>query len=351
MARPYVTALIDTYNHERFIAQAIESVLAQDIGAREMEVIVVDDGSTDNTGAIVRKFAPRVRYLHKPNGGQASAFNVGIPEARGEIVAFLDGDDWWEKKKLSIVLETLESNPEVGAVGHGYFEYHSKDQPVRLVKPDRPYRVHFKDCETARLFSQLRGFFGTSKLTIRRRVLHRILPIPEELIIEADEFIFTLAPALESAFLLDQPLFTYRFHGGNLFQFGSFDPEKARRKYAALAALLFYLPQRLCGLQVSSEVIATVLEPIWVDAERLRLELDGGASWKTFAVERAAYRLAYKEAGAGYRAFQSFVLMTTLLLPSRRFYQLKRWYAKKGLRNIRQLVGEPTPAAPVIEQE
>ena len=71
MGRPYISALIDTYNHERFIAQAIESVLAQDFPASEMEIVVVDDGSTDSTGTIVQNYAPRVRYLRKANGGQA----------------------------------------------------------------------------------------------------------------------------------------------------------------------------------------------------------------------------------------------------------------------------------------
>src|SRR5437879_10746499 len=107
MPKPFVTALIDTYNHERFIEEAIVSVLEQDVYPAEMEVIVVNDGSTDNTPAIVRKFIPRVRYLRKANGGQASAFNAGIPEARGEIVALLDGDDWWAKGKLSTVLEQM----------------------------------------------------------------------------------------------------------------------------------------------------------------------------------------------------------------------------------------------------
>ena len=98
---PAVTVLVDTFNHERFIEAAILSVLAQDFPAAETEILVVDDGSTDKTPEIVRKFGSRVRLIRKKNGGQASAFNVGISEARGEIVAFLDGDDWWTRNKLS----------------------------------------------------------------------------------------------------------------------------------------------------------------------------------------------------------------------------------------------------------
>src|SRR5438445_8800501 len=107
MTRPYVTVLIDTYNHERFIEQAIVSVLEQDFPAADREIIVVDDGSTDRTPEIVKKFEPRVRLLRKENGGQASAFNAGIPECQGEIVAFLDGDDWWAPGKLQAVARAM----------------------------------------------------------------------------------------------------------------------------------------------------------------------------------------------------------------------------------------------------
>src|SRR5580704_10746400 len=106
MRTPAVTVLIDTYNHERFIEEAIVSVLEQDFPASEMEILVVDDGSTDRTPEIVQKFSSRVHSLRKDNGGQASAFNFGIPHAEGEIVAFLDGDDWWAPNKLSRVAQT-----------------------------------------------------------------------------------------------------------------------------------------------------------------------------------------------------------------------------------------------------
>jgi glycosyltransferase involved in cell wall biosynthesis len=119
MANPKITVLIDTYNHERFIEEAIGSLLEQDFPAAEMEILVVDDGSTDRTPEIARKFEPRVRLVRKENGGQASAFNAGTPEARGEIVAFLDGDDWWAREKLSRVVAAMGADPAVGIVGNG----------------------------------------------------------------------------------------------------------------------------------------------------------------------------------------------------------------------------------------
>ena len=117
MPTPLVTVLIDTYNHERFIEEV--SVLEQDFPSSDVEILVVDDGSTDRTTEIVRQFEPRLRLLRKPNGGQAPAFNAGISEARGEIIAFLDGDDRWVRNKLTRVMQATSADPAVGIIGHG----------------------------------------------------------------------------------------------------------------------------------------------------------------------------------------------------------------------------------------
>jgi glycosyltransferase involved in cell wall biosynthesis len=349
MSKPLVSVLIDTYNHERFIEQAILSVLEQDVAPAEMEVIVVDDGSTDGTPSVVRPFSPRVRYLRKANGGQASAFNTGIPETQGEIVAFLDGDDWWEKGKLRAALDQLAKHPEVGAVGHGWYELYSGSQPHLMVVPERDYELHLRTVADAHLFSQLCGYLGTSKLTIRKAVLGRILPIPEEIVTEADEYIFTLAPAIAPAIILSQPLFYYRFHENNQFMIQSDDPTRLRRRQASLEGLVRTLPGALSKLGLSPEVIKAVLEPTRVDAERMKLSLEGGKPWRTFAVERSSFCLAYTSVSFGYRVFKWWVLGLTLVIPPRWFYRLRKWYTAKGLRKLRRVLGEPRVAGPTIQ--
>lgn len=350
MTRPFVSVLVDTYNHERFIEQALRSVLEQDFPAADREILVVDDGSSDRTPEIVRKFAPHVRLIRKTNGGQASAFNAGIPECRGEIIAFLDGDDWWAPGKLRTVCECLRANPGLGAVGHGLYEVFPDERAPRLVVPEKTVRLSLKDVPAARLFSHLRAFLGTSRLTLRRSLLERILPVPEELVIEADEFLFTLATALGTVLVLDTPLFYYRIHSENLYQFNSQDSAKLRRKEAVLSALLRVLPPKLAQAGCPETVVRAVLESIWVDAERMRLSLNGGVTWRTFQAERTAYRLSYRECSAGYRVFQAMALGISLLLPPRSFYRLRNWYTVKSLSRIRRLFGEATPAAPVLEK-
>src|SRR5689334_20261095 len=166
MAKPLVSVLIDTYNHERFIEKAIVSVLEQDFPAAQREILVVDDGSTDSTPEIVRRYEPQVRLLRKTNGGQASAFNAGIPECKGEIVAFLDGDDWWAREKLTRVVEAMSANPTVGIVGHGITEaYTDGREHAELLREVSRFRVDSQ--ESARLFRLRKSFLGTSRMTLR----------------------------------------------------------------------------------------------------------------------------------------------------------------------------------------
>ncbi|MHB8503242.1 MAG: glycosyltransferase [Candidatus Acidiferrales bacterium] len=350
MAKPFVSVLIDTYNHERFIEEAIVSALEQDFPATEREIIVVDDGSSDHTPEVVRKFEPHVRLLRKKNGGQASAFNAGIPECKGEIVSFLDGDDWWVSNKLQLAVCELEKNRELGAVGHGHYEVHSDGRPLGVVVPERNTLLHLQDLPTAVLFTHLRCFLGTTKITIRKKLLDQILPFPEELVIEADEYMFTLAPALAPALVLDKPLFYYRFHEGNLFQYSGKDDKKTRRKQRVLEVLQHCLPPRLHALGVRDDIIAAVMEPIWVDAGRMRLGLDGGMPWETYRIEKAAYHYSYTDRPIGYRLFKGLVLGATLVLPPRSFYKIQQWYGSNELHRFRDLIGKPTGAAPIIEQ-
>src|SRR4029434_503167 len=155
-----LSVLIDTYNHERLIEAAIASVLEQDFPASEREVIVVDDGSTDRTAEIVRRFEPKVRLIQKQNGGQASAFNLGIPECRGEAIVFLDGDDWWAPGKLRRIADVFAKDPSLGMVGHAFIESFD-DGTERVIRPGRAARLHLDGVLAAAFFLLMRCFFGT----------------------------------------------------------------------------------------------------------------------------------------------------------------------------------------------
>lgn len=103
--------IIPTCNRAHFLPETIQSVLKQTY--RNYELIVVDDGSTDETSEIVSAFGSQVHYLHQKNRGVSAARNTGIRAARGDFLAFLDSDDLWKKRKLAIQMELMQSDPSV----------------------------------------------------------------------------------------------------------------------------------------------------------------------------------------------------------------------------------------------
>jgi glycosyltransferase involved in cell wall biosynthesis len=345
MTAPRVTALIDTYNHELFIARAIESVLAQDYPARNFEILVVDDGSTDRTAEIVRTFAPRLRVITKPNGGQASAFNVGIREARGEIIAFLDGDDWWYPPKLSRTVDFLDLNPNVAVLGHAIHQVDAIADKSFLTIPPAEAELSFDSVEGAALFRRMMCFFGTSRLAIRKEVALSVLPIPERILIEADEYLAIAATAKSRAALLAEPLTYYRLHAANHYHMHHPDERRLRRMLQSLDALAAELPRRLAAANVPPAAISALIDPISNSALRLKLRLDGGSSWFTFTVERAERRLWHATAPLGYRLYAFASLAAALLLPPRLFYRLRDRYASSRLRAARGILGEPGNAS------
>ncbi|HUN49838.1 MAG TPA: glycosyltransferase family A protein, partial [Candidatus Sulfotelmatobacter sp.] len=112
---PTVSVIIPTYNRARLIGRAVGSVLRQ-AAAADLEVIVVDDGSTDETEAVLRPYADRIRYIKQPNGGVVAARNRGLAAASGAFVALQDSDDAWEPWKLAAQLRCFELHPALQLV-------------------------------------------------------------------------------------------------------------------------------------------------------------------------------------------------------------------------------------------
>lgn len=326
MAKPFVSVLIDTYNHELFIEKAIVSVLEQDYPATDREIIVVDDGSTDRTAEIVHKFEPQVRLLRKVNGGQASAFNAGIPECRGEVVAFLDGDDWWAQEKLSRVIPVLVGNSEIGMVGHGTVTVLPDGREhVEVLKEG--YHYSLRSLEGALLFRSRKSFLGT-RSTIRASILRKLLPVPETIRIEADEFVFTMAAALGEVEILPQALFFYRLHIGNFFSQHGFNESSARRKHQSIAELAKHLALRLPETGADEGAIHAVVHAVQVEADQLRLSIDGGFPWETVTTELAMYRLLHSDAPWTHRGFKYATLLPAYVVPPRFYYSVRRWLAE-----------------------
>ena len=324
MSRPFVSVIIDTYNHEAFIEQAIASTLDQDFPASDREILVVDDGSTDRTSELLAKFGQQIRVLHKSNGGQASAFNLAIPQCRGEIIVFLDGDDWWKRGKLQRVSDLMDKDPNIGMVGHAIIESFN-DGSERVIAPETQTRFRLQSRSSAEFFRVHRCYFGTSRLALRSSLLRKVSPVPEALIIEADEYLFTLAAALADSIVLTDPLTHYRIHGANLFMAPGAFSGGERRKQRAISALASELRHTLPAIGTPPEATAAVLELVDAEASQLLLQLDGGPPWATYRAERTLYRIQHPDAPWRSRAFRGISMVPALLLPPRWFYGGRRW--------------------------
>lgn len=130
---PAISVIIPTYNRAQLVEMAVQSVLAQTF--RDYEVIVVDDGSTDETEAVVAGLGPQVRYLRRANQGPSVARNTGISAARGAYISFLDSDDVFRPQNLELLLEQFGRNPGA-AIVHGWAE--TVDHAGRKVQWSRP---------------------------------------------------------------------------------------------------------------------------------------------------------------------------------------------------------------------
>ncbi len=117
---PEVTAIIPAFNAGRFINRTIDSVLAQTY--KDFELIVVDDGSTDNTAEIVKSYGSKVIYIYQPNAGDGPARNAGIKAAKGKWIAFLDHDDEWLPEKLDAQMKLLSANPDLRWCGTNRYQ-------------------------------------------------------------------------------------------------------------------------------------------------------------------------------------------------------------------------------------
>jgi len=205
---PRISVVIPAYNAARYVAEAVDSVLAQSLPPRE--VIVVDDGSTDDTEAVVRRFQDRVRYVRQPNGGSAAARNRGIREARGELIALLDADDVWFPEKLKKQWECLRDHPEAGLV-HTNFYYCDENGDERVLgvlgreRVGRCYEIMFQD-----------NGINNSTTLIRRECFDRVGLFDESFKTCQDyDLYLRMSRYYEFAFL-DEPLAVYRRHDSNI---------------------------------------------------------------------------------------------------------------------------------------
>lgn len=220
MPQPLVSIVIINYNYARFLRNAIDSSLAQTY--RNIEVIVVDDGSTDDSRAVIASAHECVIPVLKSNGGQASAVNAGFARSTGEVVIFLDADDVLLPEAVERVVAAFEAEPAPAKVHYPLELADASGAPIGRLEPSGALMSGDLSRQIARHYWY--GSPPTSGNAFPRRVLEHLFPIPEEVFrTGAERFLVDLAPLFGPVIALAEPLAHYRQHGTNMFSHSQAD--------------------------------------------------------------------------------------------------------------------------------
>jgi tetratricopeptide (TPR) repeat protein len=159
---PLVSVIIPNYNHARFLGDAVRSVLEQ--SHRDFEIIVVDDGSTDDSGEVAAGFGDKIRYIYQTNAGLSAARNTGLRAAKGSLIGVLDADDMYEPNSVETLVAALQADPEADGV---YCGYQFVDETNNLLPQIENRPVPSADLYTVLLDG---NFFVPESIFLRRRV-------------------------------------------------------------------------------------------------------------------------------------------------------------------------------------
>lgn len=209
--RPLVSIIINNYNYEAFIRDAIDSGLSQTY--ENVEVIVVDDGSTDSSRSIISSYGDRIIPVFQANGKQGAAFNNGFARSKGDIILFLDSDDYLFEHAVEKVVAAWQ--PDMSKV---HYRLQVVDAEGKTLGPCYPPEK--QSLATGEVWQDLfeRGAYtgvSTSGNAIGRHALAQVTPIPYEYRLTSDDYLSTLIPFYGKVGAVNEPLGAYRIHTSN----------------------------------------------------------------------------------------------------------------------------------------
>lgn len=217
MNQPVVSIVVNNYNYEQFVSEAIDSALNQTYP--HVEVIVVDDGSKDNSPEIIQKYGDRITAILKQNGGQGSAFNQGFKASHGDIIMFLDSDDYLYPQAAQQIVTNWK--PDLANLEYRLNLIDGEGKFLDLY-PAR--ELHFDTGNVLPILLKTGRYSATvtSGNAFSRKFLEQVLPVPEvDFRISADGYLITLVPFYGAIAAIEEPLGAYRKHGKNLWALSS----------------------------------------------------------------------------------------------------------------------------------
>ena len=212
---PMFSVIVTNYNYSQFLRQSIESVLSQDYP--NVEIIVVDDGSTDDSRSVIESFGSSVVPVFKENGGVISSCNVGWRHAQGEMIVILDADDFLLPGALSIHAKALSGEGVVRSQGYQMIVESTGKPTGRLYPSRRPQDAGLR--EIVLTFGP-GGYFSTASSgnAWSRALFEKVFPLPESRLVYQDALLFDSAPLYGETVTTEIAVAAYRFHGASLTQ-------------------------------------------------------------------------------------------------------------------------------------
>jgi glycosyltransferase involved in cell wall biosynthesis len=298
---PKVSIILPIYNSAQFIEEALESIRQQTF--QDYEVLVVDDGSGDQTGEIVKRHKDRLRYIYQEHGGPAKARNRGIRESTGKYVAFLDSDDLWLPTKLEKQVDMMDRNPELGMVITENLCFNERG----VFMPSMGKRKRLMGGDVAKNIF-VHSWVGTPTVMVKREVFDRVGLFEEQLQLAEDDNMWVRIAVNFKVGLLDEVLVKVRDHPSRTI----LDREKM---FESVRANIELLSHKYAGIR------ERIQSAIPLKYSRLYFEM-GYFSFENqnYPEARAAFQQGIKSYGWYWKNYVYFLLCC---LPKRLIRKLK----------------------------
>jgi glycosyltransferase involved in cell wall biosynthesis len=214
MTSPLVSILITCYQFEAYIEEAIRSLLAQR-GGYEIEIIVFDDNSPDNSAQIIRSIQDeRIIFIHnQENKGATACINKGFEMAKGKYICRFDGDDKWQPNFLATLIPILEENPDVGMVFGNYMPIDAEGNSFAAQKIGRPTHLQTKDNDFKEILKQY--YINAPTIIFRKEALKTVFPVPQKFGNFLDWYVSLSVLSHWKGYYYDDALAYYRIHYTN----------------------------------------------------------------------------------------------------------------------------------------
>jgi glycosyltransferase involved in cell wall biosynthesis len=265
-----VSIVINNYNYERFLGEAIDSALNQTYA--HTEIIVIDDGSTDGSREIIKGYGDRITAIFQENGKQGAALNNGFAASHGEIVLFLDSDDYL----LPMAVEKIVAvwRPGVSKIHYRLQVVDTDGQPTGTFIPTTT--VQLASGNVSQKLIQTSGYVSTcmSGNAYNRQCLSQVFPIPDEYKTTADDYLMISTPFYGELIAIEDPLAVYRIHTSNQWALSAVTGSRFRRFVEHDLQNFALLQQRAreFGHDVPADVERRSFARLWSRLASLRLE-------------------------------------------------------------------------------